>query len=302
MGGCGQRQGHRQLAGGVEHDAQVLDEDVDRRQRGVVAGQDVRHPVGKHPAGTGRVADHLVELVGVGAGADAQRHRLAGCGDVHPGQVLVDHLDGRAHARPVAQPVDLAGHRVEQAAGRSKGLGPARGHHRHLAGGGLDRTARDRGVDQPQPKGLQAGLPQRRQRGVDRGRADHHRAGLQVRRQARVTKQQGFSLGRSDHQHQHHIAGRRQLGHAGGDPAAGLGNGGVGGRVQVEAPGGDAARQCRERRAPAHRAQADHAECGGGGHDGLAWPWLATAAAARAAACGSPRYWLRIGLSRASSS
>ena len=46
----GQRQRKRQLSRSVQHDAQVFDEDVDGRQRLVIAGQDVRHAVGEHPA------------------------------------------------------------------------------------------------------------------------------------------------------------------------------------------------------------------------------------------------------------
>ena len=169
VGGGGQRQWHGQLACGVQHDAQILDEDVDRRQRGVVTGQDVRHPVGKHPAGPGGVADHLVQLVGIGAGLDAQRHGLARCSNMNPGQVLVDHLDGRPHAGPVAQPVHLAGHRVQQATRSSKSLRLAGRHHRHLAVGGFDSTTGHRRVDQPQATLGQFGLPQRGQGGVDRG-------------------------------------------------------------------------------------------------------------------------------------
>ena len=50
---------------------------------------------------------------GVDAFAQAQRHRLGGGGDVHAGEQLVDDLHLAAGAGAVAQPVDLAGHRLE---------------------------------------------------------------------------------------------------------------------------------------------------------------------------------------------
>jgi hypothetical protein len=113
----GGRQRQRKLAGarGVQHQPQVLDEDVHRRQRRVVAGQHVGHAVLEHPAVAGAVRDHLVQRVGVHALAQAQRHRFGGGGDVHAGQQLVDDLDLAAVAGLVAQPVDLGGHGVEQA-------------------------------------------------------------------------------------------------------------------------------------------------------------------------------------------
>ena len=145
----GGRQRQRKFAGarGVEHQAQVLDEDVDRRQRRVVARQHMGHAVLEHPAVAGAVGDDLVQRLGRHAFAQAQRHRLGGGGDVHAGQQLVDDLHLAAGAGAVAQPVDLAGHRVEQRAGLGIGLGPGRGHHRHLAAGGLGGAAGDRRVD-----------------------------------------------------------------------------------------------------------------------------------------------------------
>ena len=103
------RERQRKLAGArrVEHQAEVLDEDVDRRQRRVVAGQHVRHAVLEHPAVAGAVRDDLVQRRGVDAFAQAQRHRLGGGGDVHAGQQLVDDLHLAAGAGAVAEPVDL---------------------------------------------------------------------------------------------------------------------------------------------------------------------------------------------------
>src|SRR5581483_9251631 len=74
--GGGQRQGKRRSLACLQHDPQVLDEDVHRRARQVVAGDDVRRPVLEHPRVAGAVGDHVVEHLRVGAGLDAERHRL----------------------------------------------------------------------------------------------------------------------------------------------------------------------------------------------------------------------------------
>src|SRR3546814_5528146 len=59
--GCGERQREGEALAGLQHDAEVLDEDVDGALRGVIAVEDVRYPVVEHPRGAGRVGDHLVQ-------------------------------------------------------------------------------------------------------------------------------------------------------------------------------------------------------------------------------------------------
>ena len=77
------------------------------------------------------------------------------------GEVLVDHFDGGADARAIAEAKDFAGHGIEQSAGGGEGRGTTRRHDGHFAGGGFHGAARDRGVDQPQSGGLEAGFPKR---------------------------------------------------------------------------------------------------------------------------------------------
>ena len=145
--GAGQRQRKLGRARGVEHQPEVLDEDVHRRQRRVVVGQHVRHPVLEHPAVAGAVRDDVVQRGGVDAFAQAERHRLGGGGDVHAGQQLVDDLHLAAVAGAVAEAVDLGRHRVEAGLGLRPGRVAGRAHHRHLARRGLGGAAGDRRVD-----------------------------------------------------------------------------------------------------------------------------------------------------------
>ena len=199
-----ERQRERELARRVEHDAEVLDEDVDGRQRRVIARQDVRHAVLEHPAHAGAVADHVVQRLRVGAGAHAQRHRLARGGDVHAGEMLVHHLHGRADAGAVAEPIDLAGDRIERSAGGFECLRPARGHHRHLPVGRLLCAARDRPVDQPAGRVRAAAAPTAAAGRVDRGGRDHDRTGLATARRVQpscIAEQHLLGLRRVDDQH-----------------------------------------------------------------------------------------------------
>ena len=153
--------GNLRRACGVEHQPEVLDEDVHRRQRRVVAGQHVRHAVLEHPAVAGAVRDHLVQRGGVDAFAQAERHRLGGGGDVHAGEQLVDDLHLAAVAGAVAEPVDLARPSRRGRAGLGIGLGLAarsssssgptppwprrrRSAHRGRAGPALRAAARSR--------------------------------------------------------------------------------------------------------------------------------------------------------------
>ncbi|KAG1391958.1 hypothetical protein G6F59_014746 [Rhizopus arrhizus] len=140
MRGRCQRQRELGVPGGVQHQPQVLDEDVPGGQRRVVARQHMRHAVLEHPAVARAVRDDLVQGVRVHAFAQAQRHRLGGGRDVHASQQLVDDLDLAARTGAVAQALDLAGHRFQHRAAGRVGGGATGGHHRHLAGSGLGRA------------------------------------------------------------------------------------------------------------------------------------------------------------------
>ena len=131
----GGRERQREFRGacGIEHQPEVLHEDVDRRQRRVVAREHMRHAVLEHPAVAGAVRDDVVQVLGIDTFADAERHCFRRRRDVHAGKQLVDDLDLAAVARAVAQLVDLRRHVGEQAARFRVGLGPAGAHHRHLA-------------------------------------------------------------------------------------------------------------------------------------------------------------------------
>ena len=168
-------------ARGVEDEAEVLDEDVDRRERRVVAGEHVRHAVLEHPAVAGAVRDDLVERRRVDAFAQAERHRLGGGGDVHAGEELVDDLHLAAVAGAVAEPVDLGGHRVQERLGHRPRRVAGRAHHRHLARRRLGGAARDRRIDVEQAHRLEAALERDRDVRVD-GRAHHEDAARPHRR------------------------------------------------------------------------------------------------------------------------
>ncbi|MOA51409.1 hypothetical protein D3C78_1745530 [compost metagenome] len=51
---------------------------------------------------------HVIHEIQRHAGPTGQGHGFGGNGDVHPGQQLMDDLDGAALARFAADPVELA--------------------------------------------------------------------------------------------------------------------------------------------------------------------------------------------------
>jgi hypothetical protein len=116
-------------------------------ERGVVAGEDVGDAVLEHPGRAGGGGDDVVEGLGVGAGADAQRHGLGGGGDMDAGEELVDHLRRAAGPDLGAEAPDLAGDGAEHGGGLGEaGLG-AGGHDGHAAAVGGDLAAGDGGVE-----------------------------------------------------------------------------------------------------------------------------------------------------------
>ncbi len=241
MRGAGQRQGEPGGTCRVEHQAQVLDEDVDGAVRGVVAGDDVGDPVLEHPAGAGRVGDDVIDLLQGQALFGGEGDRLARGGDVHAGQMLVDHLEGRARARFVAQPIDLGRHRLQGRVGPGEGGRGAGGHDRELAISGANRPAADRGVQIVAAGGLQtcgegAGLIRVHGHAGDIDRAGRHGFG-----DARRAEQHRLGLGGVDH-------------HPDDDLGSGDGLGGLGGGAPAL---GDKAIHRRRR-----HIVADHVETG----------------------------------------
>jgi hypothetical protein len=103
----------------------------------------------------------------------------------------------------VAQAVDLGGHGVEHRAGPGVGLGPAGGHHRHLAARGLGGAAGDGGVEVQQAELFEPRLQRHRPVRVDGGAHHEQAAGLHRRGAARggaVAEQHRLGLrGVDDH-------------------------------------------------------------------------------------------------------
>ncbi|OMP13261.1 hypothetical protein COLO4_01989 [Corchorus olitorius] len=166
MRGSRQRQRKLGRARGIEHQAQILDEDVDGGQRRVVARQHVGHAT--------------------------QGHGFGGGGDVHAGQQLVDDLDLAARARLVAQAIDLAGHGVEHMARRRICLGRGRGHHRHLARGSLGRPAGDGAIHIQNALLRETRLQRNRPVRVDRGTHDERAARSHGGRCTGLSEQHSF--------------------------------------------------------------------------------------------------------------
>ena len=107
----------------------------------------MRDAVLEHPGIAGAIGDHLINLVGIGTGANGQRHGFAGSGDMHASQQLIDHLDHRTGANFITQTINLAGNRVEHVFTLGVGSWRPGGHHGHFAGHGLGGTAGNRAVD-----------------------------------------------------------------------------------------------------------------------------------------------------------
>ena len=100
----------------IEHQAEILDEDIHRRKRSVIAGQHMGHPVLEHPAIACAVRNHIVERSRVNALAQAQGHRFRGGRDMNPGQKLVDDLDLAAIPGRRPKPIYLSCHGIQCAA------------------------------------------------------------------------------------------------------------------------------------------------------------------------------------------
>ncbi len=148
MGGRRHRQRQAMLVAGVQHQPEILYENLDGRQRRIVVVQHVRHAIAEHPGIAGAGRDHLVDGAGVGARFGGERHRFGCSGDVHAGQKLVHRLHKGADAGRVAQAKHLGRGCGQDRSGRSEGLCGTRGHEGELARLGAGAAARHRRVEQ----------------------------------------------------------------------------------------------------------------------------------------------------------
>ena len=130
--------------------------------------------------------------------------RLAGGGDVHAGEQLVDDLERGADAGLVTEPIDGLGDGGEHRLGRGEGVGAARGHDGQLAAGRPRRAAAHRRVEIVEA-GLAAPLGEasgvgggHRRRGQHDAAVPHGRDGAAARLAA---EQDGFGLRRVDDDH-----------------------------------------------------------------------------------------------------
>ena len=60
--------------------------------RGIIAGNNMRAAVLKHPRRAGAFADHLMELLQINSDLGTQCHGLGGRGNMHTRQQLIDHF------------------------------------------------------------------------------------------------------------------------------------------------------------------------------------------------------------------
>ncbi len=198
-----------------------------------------------------------------------QGHGLAGHGDMHPGQQLVDHLESRALTGLGAQFVDLGGHGVQGAPRRGEGLRRARGHDGQFALGRAHGAAADRGVEIKPAGGFQRRAQPPRDLRVHGGRRDEHRARRHGFGRAVRAEQHRFRLGGVDHHRDHHLSALRRQGRGPGRLAAVVAQALQGRGRDVAAGDREPRAQQRPGHAGTHGAQADHGHARlGGRHPG----------------------------------
>jgi len=255
----------REAAAGAlrQHDAQVLDKDVERRVRRGVVVQHLRHAIHKHPAGARGRGDDLEQLPRVEACTRAQRHRFGGCGNVHASKKLVDHLHAAPGARGAVdaeQGTGRLGRHGRQHACRTRAtLLGAGGHNGEGAGGRARHPARHGRIHKLQPTSHRRQLRGHALCGAGRhrGAQHHHRA---LRQPGRCLRDHRLRLLCTDY-HQHQVRGaRRGLHHAGGGLPARGGEALQRGRPHVEGAHGQAGAPQDGGHPGAHRAQPHEAD------------------------------------------
>lgn len=211
MRGPRDRQREAQAPSRVQHDPQILHEDFDRAERRVVPIQHVWHPVGEHPGIPGAVGNDFIQRARIGAGAGSQRHRLGRGSDMHPGQKLVHHLDGRTDPGLVAKPVYLAGNRPQRRVRIVENVRCAGGHDRQIAAFGADSAAGDRCVQHAVPAVLQPPGQVLRVIGRHGCGQDDDCPGRKLRHGPAVAKEHGFGLVRRRHHDEQDIRALRRF-------------------------------------------------------------------------------------------
>ena len=176
---------------------------------------------------------------------------------MHAGEELVDHLDLRALARPIAQAVDLGRNRREHVLARSERRRGARGHDRHLARRRLGGAAGDRRVEHEEAapgEPLAEALGEVGRRGDAQ---DHDATGGHRGRGAVRAEQHAFGLLGVDDEDRDDAGLRTELRRARARNAAGGGKGVERVASHIAGGGGETRPQQRARSAHAHRAESD---------------------------------------------
>ncbi len=114
----------------------------------------MRHAILKHPRVTSGCRDDLIDFADVETLLCCKGDRLAGGGDMHASQQLIDHLERRALPRFVAEFVELRRHRIERGSRFEKCRLAAGGENSQFALRGTLRATADRRIEIMPPGGL----------------------------------------------------------------------------------------------------------------------------------------------------
>jgi len=182
---------------------------------------------------------------------------------MHAGEQLVDHLEGGALARLVAELVELGRHRIER--------GPRLSERRRAPGGengqrslrGALRPAADRRIEIEATLGLEPLCQTTGHSRIHGGGGDEDGPLGHGLRDPLLAEQDGLGLSRIDHHRDDHIGANHGLSRCG-RAAPTLGHEPLdGGGADVAARDLETRALERERRAETHRAQADHGGAAG---------------------------------------
>ena len=148
MGEGGERQAHFGAAAGVEHEAKVLDEDVDRAGHGRVVVDHARAAVFQHPRRSATARQERQGLFRIDALSLGEGEALGSNGDMHAAQQLVDDLHRRALSGRFAEMKQIAAESAQRRLLGSKDSPRCRGHDGQRARIHPGDPARDRRIDE----------------------------------------------------------------------------------------------------------------------------------------------------------
>ncbi len=141
-----------------------------------------------------------------------ERHRFGSGREIHRGEQVVDDLECRSVAAARPQHEQAAGNSREQRTHALDCCEIAGQHHRHRARNRLRGPARNRCIEQRDAPCSEA----RRERGgigrIDCRCDEDDAAGCERRRRTVGAEQHRFDLCGIDHEHDHHVAGAREVG------------------------------------------------------------------------------------------